>query len=488
MIAFGLAVTLTGPATTVAQPTVAHVVLTASDAAPGDAFGRSVAISGDSIIVGAPGDDERGENAGAAYVFVRDASGAWIERQKLLPYEAIAGDFFGWSVDLDGDVIVVGAPGDRRDLNGVPLSPNTSRGAAYVFVLVNGSWVQQTRLQPRSLVPGAYFGWRVAVSGVQLLVSAPWHRIDGAPGSSIYYPIWPYSRTASGWTTKGPVNGWRNEGMALALDGAVAVSGSPTGTRRYLNPAGDWIPTGLYQWPWGTPDGVAEGAAIGTPFCLERHGSSLLLCEDGYQLGKRLRRVDADARVTTLQPMPADSVELAVDDGDALWVTTGSQLGILRQDGTMQEVLQYAWLRGIEGGPGDSTYGLRDCELVQVTAAGAVTTVTGRGYECNRVDGPLADARLASPVGLARSPGARWLYVAETSAIRRVDFAAGMVTTIAGGSGSFDCQHVDGVGTAARFCSIQAVSPDSSDGLLVNDRGALRRMTSDGRVETLRPG
>ena len=121
------------------QAVVATTVLTAPDGALGDAFGRSVAMSGDTLVVGANGDDERGLDAGAAYVYRRVSSGRWELRQKLVPSELLDGDFFGWSVDVDGDAIVVGAPGDRRDVNGVRsrrtrtgVPPTSSCSAAIV--------------------------------------------------------------------------------------------------------------------------------------------------------------------------------------------------------------------------------------------------------------------------------------------------------------------------------------------------------------------
>ena len=101
--------------------------LTASDAQAGDVFGRSVAVSGDTAVVGASGEDAGGDFAGAAYVFQRDQGGAgnWGEVKKLLASDAQADDFFGVSVAVSGDTAVVGATGEDAGA--------ANAGAAYVF-------------------------------------------------------------------------------------------------------------------------------------------------------------------------------------------------------------------------------------------------------------------------------------------------------------------------------------------------------------------
>ena len=116
--------------TTLAQgPSVTETKLTASDAAAFDFFGgrlatHSVAVSGNTIVVGADSHDDAGPNSGVAYVFQR-LRGAWIEVAKLTASDGAAGDRFGFTAAASGRTIVVGAPGN--DDNG-PFS-----GAAYVF-------------------------------------------------------------------------------------------------------------------------------------------------------------------------------------------------------------------------------------------------------------------------------------------------------------------------------------------------------------------
>ena len=87
--------------------------LTAGDGAASDEFGHSVSIDGDTVVIGARYDDDKGSNSGSAYVFTRDmpsdlASG-WTQVAKLTAGDGAAGDEFGWSVSIDGDTVVVGA-------------------------------------------------------------------------------------------------------------------------------------------------------------------------------------------------------------------------------------------------------------------------------------------------------------------------------------------------------------------------------------------
>ncbi|MCI0729254.1 MAG: FG-GAP repeat protein, partial [Chloroflexi bacterium] len=109
--------------------------LTAGDAQAGDQFGGSAASSDDTLVVGAdreeggPGDPL--PNAGAAYVFERNASGpdAWSQVIKLAAGDAQAEDYFGRSVAISGDTVVAGAPEEDRG----PGDPVENAGAAYVY-------------------------------------------------------------------------------------------------------------------------------------------------------------------------------------------------------------------------------------------------------------------------------------------------------------------------------------------------------------------
>src|SRR5262249_50791564 len=137
--------------------------LVANDAAPGDAFGCSVAISGDTIVAGALGSDVGGNtNPGSAYVFVNRGS-SWAFQVKLTAFDGAPDDNFGCSVAISGDTIVVGAPGDD-------VSGNTDQGSSYVFTRGGGSWTLQQKLVANDGAPRDGFGSPVAIDGNAIVV------------------------------------------------------------------------------------------------------------------------------------------------------------------------------------------------------------------------------------------------------------------------------------------------------------------------------
>ncbi len=136
--------------------------LTASDAAMSDNFGLAVAIDGDTIVVGAP--EEGAVGTGAAYVFVRSGA-TWTEEQKLAPTPGGTNDDFGQSVGVSGDSIVVGAPGaDHSSL--------TDPGAAFVFVRSGATWTQEQRLIASNADAGDRFGQSVAIDDDTVVAGA----------------------------------------------------------------------------------------------------------------------------------------------------------------------------------------------------------------------------------------------------------------------------------------------------------------------------
>ncbi len=138
--------------------------LVASDGAAGDAFGASVAIDGDTILVGAPADDLSVADAGSAYVFTRSGS-VWTQRQKLVAGDAAVNASFGLSIamDADGD-FVIGAPGS--------LVGGVRRGAAYGFARTGNAWAQAVKLVDASGAQDDRFGASVAVENNLVLVGA----------------------------------------------------------------------------------------------------------------------------------------------------------------------------------------------------------------------------------------------------------------------------------------------------------------------------
>jgi hypothetical protein len=135
--------------------------LTASDGAAGAVFGYCVAAGEGVAVVGAYRDAENGTDAGAAYVYEGDA---WSETAKLVPADIAAGDRVGDSVAVSGDTIVVGSPRDD--------DMGTDAGAAYVFLYDGASWVEEAKLLATDGSGYQHFGHEVAVSGDTAIVSA----------------------------------------------------------------------------------------------------------------------------------------------------------------------------------------------------------------------------------------------------------------------------------------------------------------------------
>jgi len=157
--------------------------LLASDGGQGDSFGQAVALDGDKALVGAPGNSAAATRGGAAYVFARDQGGpdSWSEIAKLLPSDPQAAANFGSSVALDGDIAVVGAMGDD--------GPGFRRGAAYVFYrsgVVPGTWQEIKKLTADDAADQDEFGISVAVSGDLVIVGADLKHETGVSTGAAY--------------------------------------------------------------------------------------------------------------------------------------------------------------------------------------------------------------------------------------------------------------------------------------------------------------
>ena len=137
--------------------------LFSTTAQPNEEFGRALALSSDTVLVGAKDGNHEGVFSGVAYTFGHDGS-MWVPEQKLHPSDGFGGDSFGWSVAVDGDTAVIGAIFD--DDNG------TSSGSAYVFRFDGSAWVEESKLQPSGAGAGDLFGESLALVGETLLVGA----------------------------------------------------------------------------------------------------------------------------------------------------------------------------------------------------------------------------------------------------------------------------------------------------------------------------
>jgi hypothetical protein len=157
------------------DPTAQQAYLKASNTDQDDKFGFSVAISGDTIVVGAIAENNSPGSVGAAYVFTRSA-GAWSQQAYLKASNSGGNDNFGWSVAISGDTVVVGAVGEESNatgVNGVPSNNDApGSGAAYIFTRSAGVWSQQAFLKASNTGATDQFGISVAVSGDTVVVGA----------------------------------------------------------------------------------------------------------------------------------------------------------------------------------------------------------------------------------------------------------------------------------------------------------------------------
>jgi uncharacterized repeat protein (TIGR01451 family) len=198
--------------------------LVADDLRDDARFGAAVALSGDTLAVGAP--DREG---GAVYVFTR-AGGLWSLQQKLVhPVESTT-FLFGNAVALDGDSLLVGSPGDDQ-------AGEFAAGAALVFARLGGAWSLQQVL--REAAPAAFdeAGFAVAIRGDRALV--------GIPGGSAPGRVSVFERASGSWTraaTLSAVDGTPLDhfGAALGLSGDTAIVGAPDAQQPlgFINGAG----------------------------------------------------------------------------------------------------------------------------------------------------------------------------------------------------------------------------------------------------------
>jgi hypothetical protein len=192
--------------------------LLSGDADVQDGFGVRVATTGDRILVSAPGDDQHGQDAGAAYVFDR-AGATWVQTAKLMGSDTVPFDGLG-TVSLGVDQALVGVPSKA--------GPGGSGvGAAYVFEKGPNGWTQIQKLLASDGAAGNEFGDAVAIFGTRALIGAPISSHCSSQGGVVYE----FEKTISGWTQveeicaddAGPQDLF---GLNLAVSGNHFLSGS----------------------------------------------------------------------------------------------------------------------------------------------------------------------------------------------------------------------------------------------------------------------
>lgn len=191
--------------------------LTANGGAANDFFGYSVAINDDTIVIGAYGDDVGTvANQGSAYVFTK-AGDVWTQQAQLVAMDGANGDLFGIGVAISGNTIVVGAYADNVVVNG---TSNGDQGSAYVFVRNGTTWMQQTQLVAADGAAGDLFGLSVGISGDTVIVGSYQDDVSSQNQGSAYL----YMRSGTTWTQQAQLTAADGaEGDAFGL--SVAAGG-----------------------------------------------------------------------------------------------------------------------------------------------------------------------------------------------------------------------------------------------------------------------
>lgn len=202
--------------------------ITAVDGGQLDLFGNAVAIDGDTALIGAWSDDDAcpGDihcNSGSAYIFEK-LSGVWTQTAKLTADDGVRGDFFGVSVAISGDTVIIGANGDD-DI--CPSDSLCESGSAYVFEKVAGVWTQTTKLTADDGERDDRFGISVAVSGDTAVIGAVYDDDQGNNSGAAYV----FEKIAGIWTNTTKLiasNGTSHDffGISVAVSGDTALIGA----------------------------------------------------------------------------------------------------------------------------------------------------------------------------------------------------------------------------------------------------------------------
>ena len=195
--------------------------LTATGGAAGDIFGSSVAISGDTALVGAWLDDVGGSNnQGSASIFTRSGT-TWTQQAQLTATGGAANDQFGYAVALSGDTALVGAYLDN-------VGANADQGSAYVFARSGSTWTQQAQLTAADGAASDWFGVAVAISGNTALVGA---YLDNVGVNTDQGSAYVFTRSGTTWTQQAQLTATGGAfgdqfGVAVALSGDTALVGA----------------------------------------------------------------------------------------------------------------------------------------------------------------------------------------------------------------------------------------------------------------------
>ncbi|WP_136601792.1 FG-GAP repeat protein [Salinigranum halophilum] len=287
------------------SPTQLRTTLTPTDGAPNDGYGVSVAVSGDTVVVGASAHDAVGDDAGAVYV--SDLTDPTTET-KLTAFDGEAGDRFGAAVALDGDTLVVGAPGD-----------DDGTGAVYRYDLTQ-SPPTAAKLTASDGEVGDRFGSSVAIAGQTVLVGAPSAGVSGAAYvADLTDPTAETTLVAADVVESGLV------GAAVALSDGTALVGAPgDGSVHVFD---------LTAQPTAAVEVLADGTGFGG--AVAGSGETVVVGSSGavaiYDLGSAHPTVPVAEATGVNEPLFGTfGAAVAVDGETALVGTAGRTVSVYR--------------------------------------------------------------------------------------------------------------------------------------------------------------
>jgi hypothetical protein len=273
-----------------------------ADGAAEDAFGWSVGTAGGIIVVGSPEDDDNGPSSGSAYLF-NATTGAQLT--KIVPDDGESGDQFGFSVAIDGGIVVVGAVAD--DDNGV------GSGSAYVFDAATGA--QLAKLVPDDGASGDEFGFSVAIDGGIVIVGSKRDDDNGMDSGAAYLFN---AATGAQLHKLVPDDGTANDnfGGSVAIDGGVAAAGAhakwngplflagaaylfdaSTGDQLHKLLPDDAAVSDFFGSAIDIDDGIVLVGAWAKSIVFDHSGAAYLFeASSGDQIGPRLAPADTDDR------------------------------------------------------------------------------------------------------------------------------------------------------------------------------------------------
>ncbi|MBX3404140.1 MAG: hypothetical protein KF699_12080 [Phycisphaeraceae bacterium] len=352
---------------------VHEAVLTAADGAADDNFGSSVAIDGDTIVVGAPGDDTGGvNNHGSAYIFTRMGT-TWTQQARVIAEDGAAQDAFGRAVSIWADTVVVGAL--LADIGG-----NSDQGAAYVFTRTGTSWSQQAKLEAAAGAEDDRFGNAVAVWGDWAVVGAA---LDDVGAATDRGSVHVFARNGSSWSQQAHLTAFDGAaadlfGQSVSIWGDTLAVGAPGGdigananqgsVYVYVRTGAAWNPQAKVTASPGTAnanlghsvalhgDTLAAGAWLETIDGASNRGAMYIFARSGAAWMQQARLAAPDGTAmdqfgaavalwgdTAVGGAPFDDVEGNTDQGSA-WVFSrlgtkwiGPDLMLLASDGAAND-------------------------------------------------------------------------------------------------------------------------------------------------------